>query len=211
MKNLIIIGAGGCGRELLQWVRDINKVEHRWKIKGFLEYDNHSLDDIDCSAGIIGNDDNYSLCENDEFVCGIGDCHTREKVIKKFLSKGAKFINLIHPTSIVADTSRIGIGVIIYPFSSISVNTTIGNGTLINSHVSIGHDTEIGSFCTISAHCDITGMCFLGDRVFMGSSSHIIPSTKIENDAYICAGSTVMTQVKSGTKVLGTPARAVNF
>ena len=28
MKNIIIIGAGGFGRELLQWIKDINKIEN---------------------------------------------------------------------------------------------------------------------------------------------------------------------------------------
>lgn len=44
MKNLIIIGAGGCGRELLQWAKDINEIDKRWNIKGFLEYDLRSLE-----------------------------------------------------------------------------------------------------------------------------------------------------------------------
>ena len=26
MKNLVIIGAGGCGREVLQWAKDINRI-----------------------------------------------------------------------------------------------------------------------------------------------------------------------------------------
>lgn len=43
MKNLIIIGAGGCGRELLQWVKDINKVKKLWNIKGFLDDDLNAL------------------------------------------------------------------------------------------------------------------------------------------------------------------------
>ena len=37
MNNLIIVGAGGFGRELLQWAKDINKVEKKWIIKGFID------------------------------------------------------------------------------------------------------------------------------------------------------------------------------
>ena len=44
LKNLVIIGAGGCGREVLQWARQINAAERRWNIKGFLEYDGHALE-----------------------------------------------------------------------------------------------------------------------------------------------------------------------
>lgn len=211
MKNLVIIGAGGCGRELLQWSKDINAVEQRWIIKGFLEYDEGALKDKICSAEIIGNDDSYGISEDDEFVCGIGNCELREKVIKKFMAKGAKFVNLIHPSSIISETSKLGNAVIVYPFVSISDNTIIGDGTIINSHTSIGHDVHIGKFCTISAHCDVTGMCTLGDRVFMGSTSHVVPNSGIGDDAYICAGSTVMASVRSDLKVLGNPAKIVKF
>lgn len=57
MKNLVIIGAGGCGRELLQIAKDINKIEMKWNIKGFLDYDNTSLLNKICSISIIGNDE----------------------------------------------------------------------------------------------------------------------------------------------------------
>ena len=76
---------------------------------------------------------------------------------------------------------------------------------------SVAHDSVLGEYCTVSAHCDVTGMCRLGDRVFMGSTSHVVPGTRIGDDVYICAGSTVMTRVRNGKKVLGNPARIVDF
>ena len=90
-------------------------------------------------------------------------------------------------------------------------NAVVGDGCIINMYSSVTHDTVLGEYCTISAHCDITGQCELGDRVFMGSTSQVVPGLKIGDDVYICAGSTVMTRVRSGRKVLGNPAKIVNF
>lgn len=78
-------------------------------------------------------------------------------------------------------------------------------------HSSVAHDSVLGEYCTISAHCDITGMCRLGDRVFMGSTSHVVPGSVIGDDVYICAGSTVMCRIRKGMKVLGNPAKIVKF
>ncbi len=211
MKNLVIIGAGGCGREVLQWAKQANAVSQRWNITGFLEYDEHALDGKSCGIGICGNDDTYEIKDDDEFICAIGNSMLREKVVGRLKKRGAVFTNIIHPTAIVADTAKLGDGVVLYPFSVVSDYAVIGDGTIINSHTSVAHDAHIGEYCTLSAHCDVTGMCTLGKRVFMGTTSSAIPGSIIGNDVFICAGSTVMTKLRDNVKVMGNPARIIKF
>lgn len=211
MKNLVIIGAGGCGREILQWAKDINKIEKKWNIKGFLDDNPTALDGRKCDIPILSDVDHYIIETNDEFVCGIGNSKVRKELIEKLESKGAIFTSVIHPSAIVADTASLGKSVVLYPFSLISDNAVVGDGTIINMYSSVAHDSTLGSYCTISAHCDVTGMCCLGDNVFMGTTSNMVPGTKVGNDAYICAGSTVMGRIRDGRKVMGNPARIVKL
>ena len=211
MKNLVIIAAGGCGREVLQWAKDINEKEHRWNIKGFLDDNPAALDGLICDVPLLSNVDDYAIDPEDEFVCCIGNSATRKRVVEKMKARGAVFVALIHPSAVIADSCTLGEGIIIYPFALISDNAVIGNSCIINMYSSVAHDSVLGEYCTISAHCDVTGMCKLGDRVFMGTSSHMVPGTIIGDDVYICAGSTVMTRVRSGMKVLGNPAKIVKF
>ena len=211
MKNLIIIGAGGCGREVLQWAKDINEVEDRWNIKGFIDDDPEALNGKTCSVTVLAGVDEYVIDPEDEFVCCIGNSAVRRAVVEKMKDKGAVFASVIHPSAVIADSCSLGEGVIIYPFALISDNAVIGDGCIINMHSSVAHDSVLGSYCTISAHCDVTGMCSLGNNVFMGSTSQIVPGSRIGDDVYICAGSTVMTRLRSGVKVLGNPAKIVKF
>lgn len=211
MKNLIIIGAGGCGREALQWAKDINKNEKRWNIKGFIDDDQNVLDGKICDISILSGVDEYCIETDDEFICCIGSSNVRKMIVEKMKAKGAVFTTIIHPSASIADSSRLGEGVIIYPFALISDNAVIGDNCIINMYSSVAHDSILGEYCTVSAHCDITGMCRLGNNVFMGSSAHIVPGSKIGDNVYICAGSTVMTRVRSGVKVLGNPAKIVKF
>lgn len=211
MKDLVIVGAGGCGREALQWVRDINEKENRWRIKGFLDDDLNALEGKKCSVSIISKVDGYEIEPDDEFICCIGSSKIRKMVVEKLKAKGAVFVTLIHPNAVVADSCTLGEGVIIYPYALISDNAVIGDGCIINMYSSVAHDSVLGEYCTISAHCDVTGMCKLGERVFMGSASHIVPGSKIGDDVYICAGSAVMARVRAGNKVLGNPAKIVRF
>lgn len=211
MKNLVIIAAGGCGREVLQWAKDINEKEKRWHIKGFIDDNLDALDGLKCDVSILATIDEYEIQPEDEFVCCIGNSQTRKLVAKKMKAKGAVFTTLIHPNAVVSDSCTLGEGVIIYPFALISDNAVIGDGCIINMHSSVAHDSALGEYCTISAHCDVTGMCKLGECVFMGTTSNMVPSNKIGNDVYICAGSTVMGSVRAGNKVLGNPAKIVKF
>lgn len=211
MKNLVIIGAGGCGREVLQWAKDINKIRNRWNIKGFLDDNMDALAGLSCSARIISTVDAYEIEEDDEFVCCIGNSRIRKSIVDSLKEKGAVFTTLVHPTAVVAETGRIGEGAIVYPFALISDNAVIGDGTIINMYSSVAHDSVLGDYCTISAHCDITGMCSLGRHVFMGTTSCIVPGVSIGDDVYICAGSTVMSKVRKGRKVIGNPARIAPF
>lgn len=211
MKNLLIIGAGGCGREVLQWARDINEVTPIWNVKGFLDDDLDALYGKDCSLSVLSKIDDYQIEEEDEFVCSIGNSAVRKNIVEKLEAKGAKFVSIIHPSANVAETARLGKTVILYPFSLVSDNAVIGDGAIINMYSSIAHDSVLGEYCTISAHCDVTGMCTLGNCVFMGTTSNMVPGTKIGDDVYICAGSTVMGSVRSNRKVLGNPAKIVKL
>ena len=211
MKNLVIIAAGGCGREVLQWAKDVNKVKTRWHIKGFLDDNLKALDGLKCDIKILSTVEDYVPDPDDEFVCCIGNSNVRKMVVEKLKAKGAVFATLVHPNAVIADSCTLGEGVIIYPYALISDNAVIGDQCIINMYSSVAHDSVLGEYCTISAHCDVTGMCTLGDRVFMGSTSQIVPGTRIGDDVYICAGSTVMTRVRDRKKVLGNPAKMVSF
>ena len=48
MDKIYIVGAGGFGRELLQWIKDINSVKPTWEIGGFLDNRLDALEGIEC-------------------------------------------------------------------------------------------------------------------------------------------------------------------
>ena len=206
MKDLIIIGAGGLGRELLQWIKDSNIKDLVWNIKGFIDDNSNLLANIKCSHTIIGTVQDWIPTENEVFVCAIANPQIKENIVKKLKLKGANFTNVIHPSAIIGSENSIGEGLILYPFARITVNCTVGNFVTIQSSA-IGHDACVNDFSTISSNCLVTGNTVIGKRVFIGSNSTIIPNIIIEDDVYIGAGSVVIKNISSGLKVVGNPAR----
>lgn len=205
MKDLIIAGAGGFGREALSLAKTLNNIEPRWNIKGFINDIPDALDGVKCSHGIIGTIKDWQPSDNEVFVMGVSSPAGKEKIASILKSKGAQFITLIHPYAIVNEYVTMGEGCIINGRSSIGDGAILGNFVNLAGSM-VGQDAEIGDFSTTTGYANITN-AKLGKRVFVGSHAVILNKRKVGDDAYICAGSIVFSNVKPGIKVFGNPAK----
>ena len=210
MKDIIIVGAAGFGREVLQWIKDVNKVSPTWNIRGFLDDNLNALDGYECDYSVIGTVRDWRPSENEVFALAIAFPGVKEKVVSVLKSKGAEFATVIHPTSIVSEFCHLGEGIIITPRCKISPNVTVEDFVTILG-CGVGHDACIGTYSTLSGYCAICGHVSIGKRVFVGTSAVVAPSKKIGDDAFIAMGSMVISNVKAGKKVMGNKARKIDF
>lgn len=205
-KNLIIVGAGGMGREVLQWIKDINQAEYTWNILGFIDDNKHALDNIECDYGIVGSISKWDVKEDEYFAVAIADPKTKRTVVEKLKARGAKFVAIIHPRARIGEFNTIGEGSIIYPGAALSVNIRIGDFvTLLSS--TIGHDAIIGNYSSIMGKCGINGNVHIGENVYLGCGCIIAPRRKIVDNVYAATGSVIMTNIRKDIKVMGNPAR----
>ena len=210
MKTLLIVGAGGLGRETYQWVSDQEKVEKRWDVIGFLDDDPTALDNYTLSAKIIGTVKDYEPKEGDEVICAIGDTEVIADICPILVDKGAIFATVIHPTALLADTCQIGKGVIVGPYAIISTDAKIADFVVVNSYVSVGHDVTVEKGCVISGFSDLMGFTALEEGVFLGSGARLLPSVRVAKNARVGAGSIVLRNVKANTTVFGNPAKVIS-
>lgn len=210
LKNIIIVGAGGFGRELLQWINDINAISPKWNVKGFIDDNLGALDGFRLNAEVIGKISEWQPQKDEVFACAIADPETKEKIVLFLKERGADFTCVVHPTAYIGDKNVVGEGFVAYPGVTVTTHAAIGDFvTVIRS--GIGHDAVVGDYSTISAFCDITGGAIIGKKVFMGSHVTVIPNRKIGDGAYLSAGSVIMTDVKEHAKMMGNPAKRICF
>lgn len=205
MKDLIIVGAGGFGREALVLAKTLNQIEPKWNIRGFINDIPDALDGIKCSHSIIGTIKDWKPQDNEVFVMGISSPEGKEKVAGILKAKGAKFVTLIHPYAIVSDYVTLGEGCIVNGRSSIGDNAVLGDFVNLAGSM-VGQDAVIGDYSTLTGYANITN-AHLGKSVFVGSHAVILNKRKVGDGAYVCAGSIVFNNVKPGIKVLGNPAK----
>ena len=208
MYDIIIIGAGGFGREVYLWAKD-SFSKDQYRIKGFLDDNPRILDNYDMDVGIIGNLNSYDIKNQDRFLFAIGDIDVKKRLIIKMKKRGAKFLTLVHPTVIMANTTKIGEGVIICPFCLVSDNVLLEDFVMMNVYSSCGHDAKVGSYSILSPYATLNGFVILEDEVFLGTHTTVIPYKKVGYKSKISANSVVMRDVATNKIVFGVPGKAI--
>ncbi|MEG1724002.1 MAG: NeuD/PglB/VioB family sugar acetyltransferase [Anaerovoracaceae bacterium] len=211
MKDIIIVGARGYGREIYDFILSLNKIKKVFSIKGFLDDKIDALDAFFGYAPIISSVEDYRPENEDYFICALGGTEARAKYTNLIKKKGGKFVSLIHPTVLLCDNVRLGEGIVISAYCTISSNVTIGDFTIIHPFCDIGHDTLIENNCSIESYCFFGGFSHIGNNVTLHPRSTILPHIVVGDGASVGAGSVVIKNVRAGINVFGMPAKKIEF
>lgn len=206
MQQLIIIAAGGMGRTLYDMARESLGFATEFVIRGFIDDNLSALDGFVNYPQIIGKISTYIPQDDDVFVCSIGGS-ARKKCMSEIIDRGGHFITLIHQTARVGTNVKIGEGNVIGAYTSIGADAVIGNYNMIQSYTVLGHDVHIGDWNRIDTHVTCVGGTIVGNEVDIYTSSVLNHGVVVEDKAHVGACSFVIRKVKSGTTVMGNPAK----
>jgi sugar O-acyltransferase (sialic acid O-acetyltransferase NeuD family) len=209
LKDIIVVGAGGFGRELAEYVLDVAARQSEIRLKGFLDDDPKKKAEMGRVLGVevINDPPAYAIQENDRFLISIGDPELRKLLSGRLAERGGKFFTLIHPTAHVASTAILGAGCIIGPFANVGSNAQLGEHVLLNLYAAAGHDTQIGSCSVFSPYGIANGGSVIGERVFFGTHAVVTPNKKVGRQSRIAAGAVVYRDVPELSLATGNPAK----
>ena len=205
MNDIVIIGAGGFGREVAWLIERINNKTPTWNLLGFVD-DNTSL-----HGSIL---DGYPVLGGEEFlhekslwvICAIGSAKTRKQVVNRIEKlKTIQFATLIDPSVIMSNRVSIGEGSIICAGTVITVDVTIQSHVIINLDCTIGHDGVIARFVTMYPSVNVSGMVSIGECSEIGTGSQIKQGINIGDNIITGAGAVIVKDIEQSGTYVGVP------
>lgn len=207
MKNLLIIGAGGFGREMFAAAREACGFGEAFRVKGYLDGNPHALDGFDGYPPIIGSPESYPIGEDDVFVTAFGNVETRKRCAEMIESRGGRFIPIIHRSASIGPNVEVGDGSFIAHNVVLTADVKVGRHACVFQGSVIGHDTRLGDFSHVYSLVSIGGGVSVGERASVFPGARVVPRIAIGNGATVGIGSAVIRSVEPGITVFGVPAQ----
>jgi sugar O-acyltransferase (sialic acid O-acetyltransferase NeuD family) len=213
MKDLIIFGASGFGREVAWAVERINKVRPTWNLLGFMD-DNDTIQGAKINGyKVLGKLNDIRIYPKAYFVCAVGASRVREKIINnmKEVNPNVRFGTVIDPSVEMSDLVRVGEGTIICAHTIITVNIEIGSHVIINLDCTIGHDAIINDFVTLYPSVNVSGITNIGHAAELGTGTQIIQGKSVGDYSIIGAGAVVVKDIPEKCIAVGSPATPIKY
>lgn len=208
-ERLILVCAGGFGRELSFWASDCHAAGTLPALAGFIDDVVQELPGYDLPR--LSSLQDYTPLPGDLFLVALGAPAKKRRVVELLQTRGARFASLRHPTATVVRTASIGEGVILCPYAMALADTRIDRFATLNNYSGLGHDAVCGEFTTLSSQVDVMGYARIGKDVMIGSGARLLPKVTVGDGATVGAGSIVVRSVKPNMTVFAPPAKLLSI
>lgn len=214
MKDIIIIGAGGVGREVAFIIEEINKEMPMLNILGFIDDNKEIHGKVINGYSVLGDIsylDNYDEKEEKpEIVIAIANYNIKKNIVLK-INNRFNFATIIHPEVSIHNTVTIGNGSIIYKGVIMTTNITIGNHVIVSPKCGIGHDSIIKDYVSLLWNVNISGNDVIEEGVLIGSAATVIQGKNVGQAAIIGAGAVVVKDILRNTTNVGVPSNIIKY
>jgi len=211
VQSVVIIGAGGFGREVLDIIDAINQQKPQYEVLGYI------VDPQYGSPGTVINDKPIlgafdwlaGHADSVSAICGVGPSHQRYNLVRRAEAVGCRFVSIIHPSAILTRWVRLGEGTIITAGCILTNQIWVGRHVHLNLACTVGHDVHLGDFATLAPGVHLSGNVTLAEGCYIGTGANIIEKLQIGRWSIVGAGSTVTKDVPANTTAVGVPARII--
>ncbi len=203
MKNIVIIGAGDLGKEIVWLIEDINKQKPTYLILGFLDDDTAKNGTEFYGYKVLGGTEQLRELSSKMPLCAvvaIQDGSIRKKMVEDHPEFTA-WETIIHPTAVIASTVTVGKGCVFFPQVTVSVDSKLGALGLYYIHSIVCNDCVIGDYVSLMSGASVSEHANIGDECFMASGSCVSPHMKLGKGSEVAVEAIVSKDYEAGAKV----------
>lgn len=211
MRDIVIIGCGGFGREVHDIIDTLNAQAPRYNLLGYADdaasEQNTALVERRGSRVLGSLDAVLAQYDAAEFAIGIGSPQVRKKLDTKLVEAGWRAATLVHPSATFGGDVRLGEGSIVCAGVRVTTNVTLGRSVHLNLNATVGHDVTLHDYVSVNPLVAISGWVEAHEGVMFGTHSAILQNLSVGAGSVVGAGSCVVKNVPEGVVVKGVPAK----
>jgi sugar O-acyltransferase (sialic acid O-acetyltransferase NeuD family) len=206
--TVVILGAGGLGREVLSTCYDLG-VEDR--ILGFLDPDPELRSAVLDGKPVLGGDEWLAHCDRSRIrlLAAPGDNGRRREVTGQLEAAGWEPATLLSPTSVVSRFAHVGPGAVICAGTIVNTNVTLGSHCLLNPNCTVGHDARLHDFVQLAPGVHISGWVELGRGAYLGTGAAVSERLSVGEWSVVGSMAAVVDDLPDNVIAVGVPARVI--
>ena len=207
-QSLVIIGAGGHGKVVL----DILRAAGKYEPVGFVDASPQRAGTMVGGLPILGPANVLPKLRQQKIhaaIVAIGDCRARHQYAQMLLEQGFELLNAIHPTASVSPTAVLGRNIVIAPQAAVCTEAKLADSVIVNTGAVIDHECDIGPSAHICPGVHLAGRVRIGAGAWIGLGANVIQCLSVGEFATVGAGAAVIRDVPPYATVVGVPARVI--
>jgi sugar O-acyltransferase (sialic acid O-acetyltransferase NeuD family) len=210
-RKVVILGAGGFAREVLDVFDACNAVGDEFDVLGFVVDPEYLLPGVLVNGRPVLGDFSWlrTHAQEVEAICAVGAPEIRRRMVDKALGAEVRFCSVVHPAALVTRWVTLGEGSIITAGCVLTNQIRIGSNVIVNLDCTVGHDVAVGDFVTLAPGVHVSGNVRLEEGANIGTGACIIEKVHVGAWSVVGAGSVVIRDVPANTTAVGVPARVV--
>jgi UDP-perosamine 4-acetyltransferase len=205
-QEVIVLGAGGHAKVCIELLR-ASSMSVAFCIGGH--------DDSQSCLGVpvLRGDDHLLRLRGEGYLLAfiaVGSNASRQRLAGFAQGIGYELVNAISPAAIISPSVQMGKGIAVMAGAVINAEACVSDLAIVNTSATIDHDSRIGEAAHLAPQCGLAGNVTVGARAFLGIGTRVIPGVCIGSDVVAGAGSVIISDIESGSRVAGVPARKIN-
>lgn len=212
MRPLIIAGAGGHGRVVLDLCRALGR-----EVAGFLDdvrVPGVELEGVPVLGGLALLSDAVRMTAY-EVVVAIGAVRgdqiaanrLRRELGGRAQAHGARLATLVHPSAVVSGLASAGPGTVVCAGAVVITGVCLGRHCIVNTAAIVDHDCELDDGVQVSPGARLAGFVRCREDVFIGTGACVAPGVTIGARTRVGLGAGVLDDLPGDVLAVGLPAR----
>ncbi len=212
-RQVVIVGAGGHGRDTLDIFKAVNvAAPGSWHVLGFVS---ELASDHGREVGGLPVLGDWRWFETQDpaslplVVCAVGDPALRRRLVEQARRLGLAFASVVHPAAVVPEEAALGVGALVSAGVMTTSSIRLGEHVILNLGCTVAHDAVLGDFVTIAPGVHVSGHVQIGAGCDLGTGAVVLPKVTIGAGAIVGAGAVVTKDLPADCTAVGVPARVI--